>query len=230
LLNLPLLEEVWRDVQPVLEQHAAEHPDFRLARIPYDRIGTEIPDLIRDVLRGAERIKTIVAELRDYARQETGGAVIGIDLNELVRSACTLLSNPLKGLGDRFRFEPGADLPAIRGNPIRLEQAIINLMLNALHAVRDGGRIRLRTRTRPDTPWLELEVEDEGTGIPVEHLPRIRDPFFTTWRDDGRTGLGLAVASRIVQDHAGRLEFSSDVGRGTTARLLLPVDDEPDRP
>jgi polar amino acid transport system substrate-binding protein len=87
----------------------------------------------------------------------------------------------------------------------------------------------LRTRFEPTGPWLVIEVADEGRGIPQGALDHIRDPFFTTRRESGGTGLGLAVSSRIVEEHRGRLDFESEVGVGTTARLSVPVATEEQR-
>jgi signal transduction histidine kinase len=119
---------------------------------------------------------------------------------------------------------PGQGLPGVRGNAQRIEQVIVNLVLNACQALPDPSRaIRASTRFDPDRSAVLFAVEDEGIGIPPENLPRLTDPFFTTKRDSGGTGLGLSVSASIVKEHGGTLEFRSEPGQGATVTLALPV-------
>ena len=112
----------------------------------------------------------------------------------------------------------------MRGSAQRLEQVVVNLLVNACQALGDRERaIRLSTLEDREKREAILRVEDEGAGIPQEHLPRLFDPFFTTKRETGGTGLGLAICARIAREHQGRLEFESEVGRGTRASLHLPL-------
>jgi polar amino acid transport system substrate-binding protein len=116
-------------------------------------------------------------------------------------------------------------LPTIRGNAQRIEQVVINLILNACQAFDDPEKgIALATRYDHDKGLVICTCRDEGEGIAPEHLPRLTDPFFTTKREQGGTGLGLSVSATIVQQHGGTLEFNSSPGQGTTATLSLPVD------
>ena len=100
----------------------------------------------------------------------------------------------------------------------------MNLVLNACQALPDPDRaLRVSTRSDAARGLVVLEVADDGTGIRPEDLPRLTDPFFTTKRDSGGTGLGLSVSSGIVKEHGGTLEFNSTSGSGTTAVLSLPA-------
>jgi len=223
LQSLPLLRAAWKDALPVLDAHAERDPDFSLANLPYHEMRTEMPTLVEEVAQGAERIKFIVSELRAYTREQTH-TTTSVSLNEAVRSSLTLLANPIRKATRRFSVDYQEDLPSVRGNLRRLEQIVINLILNACQSLPDADRaVRVKTRHDVEAGRVALTVSDEGVGIAPAVLQRITDPFFTTKRDVGGTGLGLAVAARIVEEHGGRLSFESEVGRGTVATLSLPV-------
>jgi len=141
-----------------------------------------------------------------------------------VRSALTLLANPIKKATRRFSVAYQEELPRVRGNLRRLEQVVINLILNACQSLGGPDRaVRVETTHDAEEGRAVVTVRDEGGGIPESALARITDPFFTTKRETGGAGLGLAVAARIAEEHGARLSFESEVGRGTTARLSLPV-------
>jgi PAS domain S-box-containing protein len=230
MLNIPVLQRAWEDARPVLERHAELDADFRLANIPFAEMRQEIPDLLGEILAGTDRIKAIISELRDYSRPEVTTSMDPVDVNAVVRGALKLLANPIAKSTRHFEVEYGEDLPLALGSVRRLEQVVINLVLNALQALPDPDRrVSIRTRFEPTGPWLVIEVADAGRGIPPDALDHIRDPFYTTRRDSGGTGLGLAVSSRIVEEHRGRLDFESEVGVGTTARLSVPVGTEEQR-
>ena len=110
------------------------------------------------------------------------------------------------------------------GQPVELEQVLVNLATNASDAVRAARRTdgRVTIRLREVGREVVLEVEDNGCGIPEEHLDAIRETYFTTKPPEEGTGLGIPVASRILEAHGGRLEFVSEAGRGTVARAILP--------
>lgn len=229
LLNAPLLREVWRDAEPVLEAHGRHDSDFLLANLPYEEMRSEVPEIIDEIKRGAERIKLIVSELRAYTRGQT--SLGPVDLDSVVRSALTLLAIPIKKATRHFSVEYNGSLPTINGNLRRLEQVVINLLLNACQALEDPeGAVRVQTGTDEATKEVWLRVEDEGCGISQGDLSRVFDPFFTTKRESGGTGLGLAIAARIVDEHRGTLRYRSEVGRGTTARLALPIAEPRDFP
>src|SRR5205814_8993139 len=118
-------------------------------------------------------------------------------------------------------------LPTIRdfrADPMRLEQALTEIISNALDAMSDGGRLEIAARSDNDSGGADgvlLEIADSGPGIPAEILPNLCEPFFTTRPED--TGLGLAIAKRYLEETGRRLEIASAVGHGTTARIWLPV-------
>jgi polar amino acid transport system substrate-binding protein len=125
---------------------------------------------------------------------------------------------------DRVSVEYGTHVPPVLGNFQRIEQVVINLIQNACRSLpsRDKG-VYLSTAYAPEPKAVLIEVRDEGVGIPEEDLKHLGDPFFTTRRAMGGTGLGLWVSFNIVHEHGGTLAFSSREGEGTRAVLSLPV-------
>ncbi|MDC8804591.1 transporter substrate-binding domain-containing protein [Halomonas pacifica] len=228
LLNLPVLRDAYDDARPILEAHYREHGDFSFGGLPYSRMRDEIPPMLDEMLEGTQRIKRIVGDLKDFARQDSRDLDDALDLNQVARTATRLVDNSIRQATDHFATHYAAELPKVRGNTQRIEQVVINLVLNACQALehRDQG-IRLSTRHDPAVDRVLLEVADQGRGIPAEALNRLTDPFFTTRRECGGTGLGLSVSAGIVHEHGGELTFASRPGEGTSVTLSLPVGEPP---
>jgi signal transduction histidine kinase len=173
------------------------------------------------------RASEIVNGLLNFSR--TGGTEFAsVDLNRLLRDTLTLLDHQFKTAEICVETELDADLPRIHGNEGKLQQVVLNLLLNArdaMHGSRDA-RIRIATEQAGGRVWAT--IEDFGGGIEPEHMNRIFDPFFTTKNKPGKgqhkgTGLGLAVSYGIMQEHAGKMHVQSKVGVGTTFRLEFPM-------
>lgn len=144
-----------------------------------------------------------------------------LDLNALVRSTADLLDRVLGGL-IRVELILHPDLPGILGEPLQLEQVLMNMAVNARDAMPEGGRLTFRTYPTP-AGEVALEVRDTGRGIPPEILPQIFEPFFTTKPVGKGTGLGLAMAFGILRAHGGRIDVESTPGHGTLFTLHLPA-------
>jgi signal transduction histidine kinase len=141
-----------------------------------------------------------------------------------------LLSNLVKKATDHLSVDLSPGLPAFRGNAQQVEQVVVNLVHNACQAVLDRRQpISITTYRDGGREGIVLEVRDGGVGIPPDQLQRVMDPFFTTKRDSGGTGLGLSVSASIVKEHRGTLEFASEPGKGTTVRAWFPAQDVTDR-
>ena len=224
LLNLPIVIEAYEDCAGILEDHYRTHGDFPMGGLEYSRMREEIPSLLSETLGGAERIKRIVEDLKDFARQGNASLEESIDLNRVVHAAVRLVENSIRKATNRLEQSYAEGLPGLRGNAQRIEQVIINLILNACQALQTPEQaIRLATYQSSCKQFVIFEVCDEGGGIAPEHLSHLKDPFFTTKRETGGTGLGLSVSATIVQQHGGTLNFASVLGQGTTATLALPV-------
>ena len=224
LMNLPVLMEAWEDASAILDQHLQQHGDFPFGGLSYSRLREEFPVMLADMADGARRIRQIVNDLKSYARQEEPGGAVELDLNEVIRNAVRLAEISIRKATTRSRMDYAADLPTIFGNPQRLTQVAINLIVNACQAL-DSAEKTIEVITRYDRAAgnVIFAVSDEGSGILPEHLPRLTDPFFTTKRESGGTGLGLSVSLSIVREHGGDLTFESEPGRRTTVTVTLPT-------
>lgn len=223
LLNMPILREVYQDAEEVLEARYRDQGDFTLGGLPYSRMRDEVPHLLEEMQEGANRIKRIVEELKDFARQDTTAAVETVDVNAVVQAAVRLVDSSLRSSTTRFEAQYAPSLPPILGNSQRIEQVVVNLILNACQALPEMERgIFLTTSYDQAARSVVLTLVDEGLGIAPEHIPRLTDPFFTTRRENGGTGLGLSVSATIVKEHNGSLTFESTPGAGTTVTLTIP--------
>jgi polar amino acid transport system substrate-binding protein len=180
--------------------------------------------MLTEMQEGARRIKRIVEDLKDFARRDDADLSAAVDLNAVVAAALRLVDNSIRKATRHFAVEYAAEPPRFRGNHQRIEQVVVNLVLNACQALPDSERgIYLRTWHDAGQQAVLLEVRDEGEGIAQEQLPHLTDPFFTTKRETGGTGLGLSVSAGIVKEHGGSLAFCSAVGAGMTVVLTLPA-------
>jgi len=224
LLNMPVMMEAFRDAEPILEEHFRNHGDFEFAGLRYSRMREALPVLMNQMREGSRRVKVIVEDLKDFARQQEPGLTADVNVNDTVRAALRLVDTLIEKSTHRFTVHYGDQIPLIRGNSQRIEQVIVNLVMNACQALDGPERgISLATFLDRAAAQVVLEVTDEGCGIDPDHLGHVTDPFFTTKRDNGGTGLGLSVSAGIVKEHNGTLTFSSSPGGGTIARMALPV-------
>ena len=223
-LNAPILKEAWESITPILEEYFNENGDFMVAGIPYSEIRVELPKLLMGILEGSERITGIVQELKDYARQETVDTTRLLNVNEVLETTLILLSNQIRQSTGHLTVTLGKNLPEVRGSFQRLEQVLVNLLLNACQAL-SNPRQGIFITTSSDTPLggILVEIRDEGVGILNNDLKHIFDPFFTTKRDKGGTGLGLFICASIVRELGGVLTYDAKPGKGTRVKLVLPA-------
>ncbi len=165
MLNGRICSRVWEDVQPILRQYYEAHGEFLLGGMPYSEAQPRIGQLIAGIGEGAQRIKHIVQNLRDFARRDTGDLDRGVDLNGVVESSITLVRNLIDKSTARFTLSLARGLPPLRGSFQQLEQVLINLITNACQALPDRER-GIDVETRLEEDWLLVEVRDEGVGIP----------------------------------------------------------------
>lgn len=224
LLNADILKKMWHQLLPLMDRHAAVDPHFTLGGMPYADLKQRIPRLLEDMRDNAGRIRNIVSELKDFARLSPPDLNDSVDINAAVNKACGLTANLIKKSTDHFSVMVGSEIPPFRGNAQKVEQILINLLINACQSLTAREQeILVQTRFDPAGGTVTVEVRDGGRGIPPELLDRIKDPFFTTKQGGGSTGLGLAISEKIIQDHGGKLIFSSTSGKGTTATLQFPA-------
>jgi polar amino acid transport system substrate-binding protein len=149
-----------------------------------------------------------------------------LDINGVILSAQELLVSFTKKATEHFTLRLEKNIPRVKGNAQKLEQVLINLILNACQSLTDRTqRITVGSSYDEQRQSVLVIVEDEGCGMPAEHMAMIKEPFFTTKRALGGTGLGLYVSDSIVKEHRGTLIFVSREGEGTVATVLLPPEE-----
>ena len=223
LLNIPLLVDAFNEIHPILEERFKETGDFSVAGLPYSRMRVELPQLLGETTEAARQIKSIVEDLRDFSRQ-SDEALQCCSINALATNALRLVRKSVEKATSNFSVTLETGLPAVTANPQRIEQVVINLILNACQALEHrNATIALKSGYDSSEGMVFLEISDEGIGIPEENMVHITDPFFTTKRSTGGTGLGLSVSAGIVRSHNGTLTFVSTPGKGTTVTLSLPA-------
>jgi hypothetical protein len=224
LSNAQFLTDMWQDLKVVLQEYAAEYGDFSLGGLPYREAVEDLPRLIEGMAEGAHRIKSIVTNLKDFARQEETPLHRPMDLNKAIEAALVILANKIKKHTDHFFCNLAPDLPPVKGHFQKIEQVIINLVINALQALPEKRLgIYLSTTWEAASRQVLLKIRDQGEGMPEDIRNRILEPFFTTRQKTGGTGLGLSICYAIVSEHQGILDFDSQPGRGTTVTLSLPA-------
>jgi PAS domain S-box-containing protein len=189
----------------------------------------EIPKAIDQTLEGVGRVAALVNAMKEFSHPDTKEKT-ALDLNRAIASTITVARNEWKYVADlETDFDPS--LPSVSCHPGEFNQVILNLIVNAAHAIGDvahqGGPQRgtIRVETRRSAEWAEIRIEDTGTGIAEKFRSRIFDPFFTTKEIGKGTGQGLAIARSVVVDkHGGSIHFETEEGKGTTFIIRLPYD------
>jgi two-component system NtrC family sensor kinase len=168
-----------------------------------------------------ERACATVRNLLDFTRKDQP-VFTAVSIHEALRSTLNLLGNELSLGQIDLKLELADDLPEVAANPRHLQQLFLNLLLNAIDAMPDGGPLTVRT-LRDESGGVRVDIADSGVGIPQENLDRIFDPFFTTKEPGRGTGLGLSVSFGIVEQHGGRITVQSRPGKGATFSVFLPA-------
>lgn len=223
MLNAPSLKKAWESFQPVLDGHYAAKPNARVCNIPYTELRTRIGIMLDAVQEGALRIKRIISELRDFSGPGVANGDQAVDINQIVEKSVELTRTITRKATRCLDVQYDATVPPVQGNFQKLQQVVINLLVNAAQALSHPDQaIRVRTYLHEDAGYAAIEVADEGAGADAETMTKMAEPFFTTRRDNGGVGLGLSISRKIVHDHRGMLEFESLVGNGMTVRVILP--------
>jgi len=172
----------------------------------------------------ANHCKKIIGSLLSFSRKPLV-ARESMDIKQLIENTFSLIKKELKLQNIKYITQYEHDLPNISGNANEMQQAFINIIINAQQAMPKGGtlNIRVRTRMKDRKKHLEINFKDTGCGIPKEHLEKVFEPFFTTKEDWKSVGIGLSIAYQIIKDHNGTIAVESAVGKGTTFTIALPV-------
>ena len=217
--------------QGVLEDSVVSETSAAVDEVNVDYLIKQIPRAIKQSLEGVGRIASIVKAMKEFSHPGTGKKT-RVDLNAAIDSTITVSRNEWKYVADMTTdFEPG--LEPVACLPGEFNQVILNIIVNAAHAIAhalgDGSENKgtITVQTRRDGEWVEIRIGDTGSGIPEEVRGRIFDPFFTTKEVGRGTGQGLAIAHNvIVEKHGGTLTFETDMGKGTTFIIRIPISEE----
>ncbi len=233
--NIAVLDRDFRQIVALMVRYRdhlgdAVPPEILAAEdaIDLDYSLGNVDRLFRSTRQGLQRVGEIVAGLRDFSRIDEA-EFKQVDPNEPVRSTVEMVRYQIRQKNIQLVVEIDP-LPTVWCNPGRLNQVLLNLLVNAIQAVDAGATIIVRTRFLPKSDEFQYEVSDNGPGIPDSIRGKIFDPFFTTKPQGVGTGLGLWIAYNIVQEHRGRIELATETGVGTTFTVTLPTHqpDEPD--
>lgn len=195
-----------------------------LERFDFTFIREEHQDMVSSSLDGISRIKSIVGELRTFSRHDESDFKMA-DVGSGLRSTASL-ARPVLKERIQVEFDLDAELPLIECHPTQLNQAVLNLIMNAGQAIAGKGTITIRTRGGPSS--IGIAICDTGSGMTEEVRSRLFEPFFTTKKADEGTGLGLSIVRDIIVDiHGGTIDVESAVGEGTTFSITLPREQQP---
>jgi len=224
MLNTPLLKEAWENAMPILDEYYAENGDFVIGGMNFTEMRERIPNLFAGILDGSHRIQQIIDDLRNFVRKGTPDLTESVDINAVIKSSISLLSNLIENSTNHFSVVYGKKLPKLTGSFHRLEEVIINLIQNACQAISNPSKgILIATSHDKKQGNIIVTLKDEGMGIAPDILPHITDTFFSTKYDSGGIGLGLSISLKIVEEHKGKMNFTSQSGNGTTVEVTLPV-------
>ncbi|MCP4601218.1 MAG: PAS domain S-box protein [Proteobacteria bacterium] len=228
--NLPILQKYIDAIKPVLDDRAEQDKNLRFVNMPYDMFIEDIYKLLENMLHGSKRITDIVSDLKNYVRSSETEDKKPESIDAVVKQVMTLVGKQVRKNVKAFDLNLADPLPRVKMNTGKIEQVLINLVINAGQAAdKEQSWVKLTTRLA-DMDWIEIIVEDNGSGIPEENLHSIFEPFFTTKTDELGTGLGLAISYQIIEDHGGTIEVTSEVGEGTKFTIRLPAHQGSDWP
>ncbi len=222
--NIKIIKQALDDILPIVDEYQTQHPDLKIARLKYAFFRQHVLTLVDDMANGSERIKRIVQSLKSFARKDEGLLAEAVDINNVIDESARLVHNQVHKFAD-IQLNLAPDLPTFEGNAQKLEQVIINLIINASQAMPADQRGLIRVSSEMDGQYLIARVEDNGSGMSPSTAKNIFDPFFTTKRARGGTGLGLSIAHRIIEEHQGVISVDSVIGEGTTFTIRLPIGD-----
>ena len=200
--NIPLLEEIWKLCEPVVADYAAANPGWGKRDVSYEELRNDMAEIINAFRIGADRINRVVSNLKDFARVEEGAQAKPVSVNDVIEKTLMIVGGQIRRSVSKLDLDLGVDLPQVQGHFQKLEQVMANILVNAHQAFPDKekGWIRISTRYIQRLGSVVVTIEDNGSGMARPVIDRLFEPFFTTRRDTGGTGLGL---SGLLRPHPG---------------------------
>lgn len=236
--NISFLDDAFADIEKMVETLVRDHAEKALSEdvmknalqvADWSYLAKEIPIAIKQSREGLTRITRLVQAMKEFSHPGGGKAEL-VDINRIIETTATVARNEWKYSAE-LQLDLAPDLPGILCLASEIGQVFLNLLVNGAHAITEklgrtpeGGKGRITITTRADGPFVTIQVTDTGCGIPDSARAKIFEPFFTTKAVGRGTGQGLAIAYDVVtRKHGGTLTFSTEVGKGTTFTVRLPI-------
>ncbi len=228
LKNIASLLRHYKKLSTALKKHKPEHlnqavteqiqtiADYK-KKIEIDYILEDIPELLNDCKDGTGRVGKIVGALKNFAHPGNDKQML-VDIHKGLESTLNVVCNEIKYKAAVIK-EFG-DIPLVEGYPQKINQVFMNILVNAAQAIETKGEIRIQTKKENHN--AVVIISDTGCGIKKKDIPRIFDPFFTTKEIGKGTGLGMHIAYNLIEEHKGKIEVDSRIGKGTTVTITLP--------
>ena len=224
MYNIPLLKKIWMDFLPLLMERKQIEPERKFGGFAYDFLSDNLDQLVADMDMAAQRIAKTVSDLKNYSRQSNVAEKLPMQVNSAVKNALRLAQSTLRKSDVNIKLNLADDLPDIEGNLQSIEQIILNITINAIHAVNHNrGEIEIETGLRIKDGMVYIRITDNGCGISPAIVDKIFLPFVTDKQSEGGTGLGLSVTYSLVKANDGEIEFETSQDRGTSFNVYLPT-------
>ena len=224
MYNIPLLKKIWVDLLPILMERKQWEPERKFGGFAYDFLADNLDQLVADMEMAAHRIAKTVSDLKNYSRQSNVAEKLPLQANNAVKNALRLAQSTLRKSEVNIKLNLADDLPDIDGNLQSIEQIILNITINAIHAVHHSrGEIEITTGLRIKDGMVYIRITDNGRGISPAIADKIFLPFVTDKQTEGGTGLGLSVTYSLVKAHDGEIDFETSRDRGTSFSVYLPT-------
>jgi len=224
--NIPLLEEMWTAVEPILASDGASHPDWGDKGIGYVEVCTNMKEIIEEFKIASQRIKRVITGLKEFARVDETVQKKPVKIEEVIQGVLIIVGAQVRKTVSRIDLYIDSGLPTIQGHFQKIEQVIANLLINAHQSITPDrkGRIIITVRNIERLNAILIEIEDNGIGMKKEVLDHIFEPFFTTRRDREGTGLGLSISYGLIKEHRGIIGVTSRPDIGSRFFIYLPLD------
>ena len=226
VFNMPLFKKIWVDFLPVFKEIAKKEPNRKYGGLKYDFLDNHLIQLISDVNMAASRVANIVTDLKKFARQSYIVDKKSVQINNAVTNAIRMAHSSISNFQIEVKQNLCPSLPSIEGDPGHIEQAVLNILLNAIQAIdheNKHGVINISTGVQDKDGRIYIKISDNGKGVSPSIYDKIFDPFVTDKQQEGGTGLGLSVTHSFVHAHGGEITFQSEQGEGTLFTICFPT-------
>ena len=224
-MNTRMLLRAWDTVLPILDAYYRENGNFSVAGIPFTEARMEIPKLLAGISEGSERIRDISSRLKGFATSSVDSAFLPFNINNAISRAIEFTRDCIESSTRKFTVQmESTSQTEVNGNSRQIQQVLINLITNSCQALTTPEqRISITTDIEQEDNMVIITIDDEGCGINLHEISRIFDPFYSTKRERGNSGLGLSISEDIAEKHGGKIKIQSRPGHGTHVRFTLPV-------